>query len=122
MPVAAELTCIVRSQEYTKYHFDVEPDALRPALERFAGFFVAPLCKQDALGRELQALPCCPAPGRLLAGTLLRPLAACDRCPAAGPALLEVQRAGPSCSDLRCATLGCCCCCCCSSKLPPACS
>lgn len=43
-------------QEYTNYHFDVRPDALHGALDRFAQFFVAPLCKTDALEREVQAV------------------------------------------------------------------
>ena len=43
-------------QEYTNYHFDVKPDALFGALERFAQFFVSPLVKADALEREVQAV------------------------------------------------------------------
>ena len=43
-------------QEYTNYHFDVRPEALHGALDRFAQFFVAPLCKADALEREVQAV------------------------------------------------------------------
>jgi hypothetical protein len=39
-------------QEYTNYHFEVAPGHLRGALERFAQFFVAPLCKQSAMERE----------------------------------------------------------------------
>ena len=35
---------------------DVKPDALRPALERFAQFFIQPLVKADALEREVQAV------------------------------------------------------------------
>ena len=43
-------------QEYTNYQFDVKPQALHGALDRFAQFFVAPLCKADALEREVQAV------------------------------------------------------------------
>lgn len=43
-------------QECTTFHFDVKPDALRPALDRFSQFFLAPLVKADALGREVQAV------------------------------------------------------------------
>jgi hypothetical protein len=35
---------------------DVKPDALRPALDRFAQFFISPLVKADALEREVQAV------------------------------------------------------------------
>ncbi|KAK9797401.1 hypothetical protein WJX73_004607 [Symbiochloris irregularis] len=42
--------------EYTNYHFEVNPKALSGALDRFAQFFVAPLCKADALEREVQAV------------------------------------------------------------------
>jgi nardilysin len=43
-------------QEYTSYHFEVDPRALPGALERFAQFFVAPLCKRGAMAREVQAV------------------------------------------------------------------
>jgi hypothetical protein len=43
-------------QESTTFHFDVKPDSLRPALDRFAQFFISPLIKADALGREVQAV------------------------------------------------------------------
>lgn len=43
-------------QEYTSYHFDVIPSQLRGALDRFAQFFIEPLCKADALEREVQAV------------------------------------------------------------------
>ncbi|KAI8472962.1 MAG: Metalloenzyme, LuxS/M16 peptidase-like protein [Monoraphidium minutum] len=42
--------------EYTNYHFEVAPPHLRGALERFAQFFVAPLCKQSAMEREVCAV------------------------------------------------------------------
>ncbi|KAK9820983.1 hypothetical protein WJX81_000873 [Elliptochloris bilobata] len=42
--------------EFTNYHFDVKPEALRGALERFSQFFIAPLCKADALEREVNAV------------------------------------------------------------------
>ena len=45
-----------RAQEHTNYHFDVKPEALRGALERFAQFFISPLCKADALEREVNAV------------------------------------------------------------------
>ena len=40
----------------TNYQFDVRPDALRGALERFSHFFISPLCKADALDREVNAV------------------------------------------------------------------
>ena len=43
-------------QEYTSYHFDVIPGQLHGALDRFAQFFIEPLCKADALEREVQAV------------------------------------------------------------------
>ena len=45
-----------RMQEYTNYHFDCSPGALRGGLERFSQFFIAPLCKADALEREVNAV------------------------------------------------------------------
>ena len=42
--------------EGTTFYFDCRPLALRGALERFAGFFAAPLIKRDALEREVQAV------------------------------------------------------------------
>lgn len=71
-------------QECTTFHFDVKPDALRPALDRFAQFFLAPLIKADALGREVQAVD------NEFAGVLQvgRPRLPCLLCSAASPALL----------------------------------
>lgn len=43
-------------QEFTNYHFDVKPNALHGALDRFAQFFIDPLCKADALEREVMAV------------------------------------------------------------------
>lgn len=43
-------------QEFTNYHFDVKPNALYGALDRFAQFFIDPLCKDDALEREVMAV------------------------------------------------------------------
>ena len=43
-------------QEHTNYYFDCKPTALRGALDRFSQFFVAPLCKADALEREVNAV------------------------------------------------------------------
>jgi nardilysin len=34
----------------------VKPSSLRGALERFSQFFIAPLCKADALEREVNAV------------------------------------------------------------------
>ncbi|KAK9915769.1 hypothetical protein WJX75_003936 [Coccomyxa subellipsoidea] len=42
--------------EFTNYHFDCKPDALYGALQRFSQFFIAPLCKADALEREVNAV------------------------------------------------------------------
>ena len=42
--------------ECTNYYFDVQPKGLRGALMRFAGFFNSPLCKKDAVDREVQAV------------------------------------------------------------------
>ena len=52
------LTCVVviAPQELTNYQFDCEPRALHGALDRFAQFFLAPLCKADALEREVSAV------------------------------------------------------------------
>ena len=46
----------LRLQEHTNYYFDCKPAALRGALDRFSQFFVAPLCKADALEREVNAV------------------------------------------------------------------
>jgi len=42
--------------ESTVYYFDVNGDRLRGAMERFAGFFTAPLCLEGSLEREVQAV------------------------------------------------------------------
>ncbi|CAM6083277.1 unnamed protein product [Calypogeia fissa] len=42
--------------EYTCYHFDVNHNHLKPALDRFSQFFVAPLAKAEAMNREVQAI------------------------------------------------------------------
>jgi len=42
--------------EETNYHFVVAPDALRGALDRFAGFFTGPLFAAGSVGRELKAV------------------------------------------------------------------
>lgn len=44
------------AQEATTYYFDVSPDCLRGALDRFAQFFTCPLVKQDAMEREVEAV------------------------------------------------------------------
>ena len=43
-------------QEYTSYHFDVVSHQLHGGLDRFSQFFIDPLCKADALEREIQAV------------------------------------------------------------------
>ncbi len=53
-------------QECTTFHFDVKPDALRPALDRFAQFFIAPLVRAAADGWV-----CCGAAGLCQAAWLL---------------------------------------------------
>lgn len=51
------LPCVTAAlQEYTNFYFDVQPDALHGALDRFAQFFVAPLFVQGAMEREVQAV------------------------------------------------------------------
>lgn len=40
--------------EFTNYHFDVQPEALRGALDRFAQFFISPLCLADSMEREVR--------------------------------------------------------------------
>ncbi|WVQ84726.1 hypothetical protein IAT38_006883 [Cryptococcus sp. DSM 104549] len=40
----------------TNYYFDVSPDALEGALDRFAGFFVEPLFNEDCTEREIKAV------------------------------------------------------------------
>ncbi|KAG1662577.1 hypothetical protein FOA52_003956 [Chlamydomonas sp. UWO 241] len=42
--------------EHTNYHFEVSPDALHGALDRFAQFFLAPLCLEGSLEREVLAV------------------------------------------------------------------
>jgi nardilysin len=42
--------------ECTNYYFDVQPKGLHGALQRFAAFFVSPLCSRDAVDREVQAV------------------------------------------------------------------
>ncbi|KAL4858339.1 Insulin-degrading enzyme-like 1 [Chlorella vulgaris] len=44
------------SNESTNYHFDVNWDALEPALDRFAQFFIAPLISADGVEREAKAV------------------------------------------------------------------
>ena len=38
--------------DLTNYNFSIEPDSLKPALDRFAQFFVAPLFPAEQVGRE----------------------------------------------------------------------
>ncbi|GLI60577.1 hypothetical protein VaNZ11_002737, partial [Volvox africanus] len=42
--------------ELTNYHFEVAPPHLRGALDRFAQFFIAPLCSESSLEREVLAV------------------------------------------------------------------
>ncbi|GMH33878.1 hypothetical protein BSKO_01712 [Bryopsis sp. KO-2023] len=42
--------------DYTVYHFDVKSEFLHGALDRFAQFFVAPLCKENSLEREVESV------------------------------------------------------------------
>jgi insulysin len=42
--------------EHTCYYFDVQPDSLEGALDRFAQCFIGPLFTQSALEREIQAV------------------------------------------------------------------
>ncbi|MBK6288716.1 MAG: insulinase family protein [Gammaproteobacteria bacterium] len=44
------------SVDHTNYFFDVEPDSLVPALDRFAQFFVAPLFNREYVAREMNAV------------------------------------------------------------------
>ena len=55
-PRTSDSVCSIPLQEYTNYHFDVQPCALRGALERFSQFFVSPLLRPDALEREVCAV------------------------------------------------------------------
>ncbi|KAH9621847.1 hypothetical protein KSS87_013161 [Heliosperma pusillum] len=42
--------------QHTCYHFDVKPDFLKAALERFSHFFISPLVKGEAMEREVLAV------------------------------------------------------------------
>ena len=42
--------------QMTNYHFEVAPDALEGALDRFAAFFTCPLFTESATSRELEAV------------------------------------------------------------------
>ena len=44
------------ASDLTNYHFEVAPEYLAPALDRFAGFFTGPLLKASAVARELLAV------------------------------------------------------------------
>ncbi|EFJ45023.1 hypothetical protein VOLCADRAFT_94734 [Volvox carteri f. nagariensis] len=43
-------------QEVTNYHFEVAPAHLAGALDRFAQFFIAPLCNEGSMEREVLAV------------------------------------------------------------------
>lgn len=40
----------------TNYYFDIAPDALEGALDRFSGFFIEPLFNEDCTEREIKAV------------------------------------------------------------------
>ena len=44
------------SYEFTTYYFEIDPEQLQPALDRFSQFFVAPLLTPRYVERELQAV------------------------------------------------------------------
>jgi insulysin len=44
------------SQENTVYYFDVQPDHLEGALDRFAAFFTCPLLSDSSTSREVNAV------------------------------------------------------------------
>ncbi|XP_077499143.1 insulin degrading metalloproteinase isoform X1 [Amblyomma americanum] len=44
------------ASDHTCYYFDVAPENLEPALDRFAAFFVCPLFNEDATDREVNAI------------------------------------------------------------------
>ncbi len=44
------------AMDHTNYFFDIEPDSLEPALDRFAQFFVAPLFTPEYVQREANAV------------------------------------------------------------------
>lgn len=44
------------ASDHTCYFFDVAPENLEPALDRFAAFFVCPLFNEDATDREVNAI------------------------------------------------------------------
>lgn len=51
---SCSICCIQR--EHTNYIFDVTPPHLEEVLDRFAQFFVSPLCLKSAVDRELTAV------------------------------------------------------------------
>ena len=44
------------SSERTNFHFEVANDAFEGGLDRFSQFFIAPLIREDAMNREMQAV------------------------------------------------------------------
>ena len=42
--------------EHTNYHLDCHPQGLHGALQRFAGFFTDPLCKEESLEKEVRGV------------------------------------------------------------------
>jgi nardilysin len=42
--------------EFTNYHFEIQPEALKETLDRFAHFFISPLCLKGSLEREVLAV------------------------------------------------------------------
>lgn len=44
------------SAEHTNYFFEIQPDQFRPAMDRFAQFFISPLLKTEYVDREKNAV------------------------------------------------------------------
>lgn len=42
--------------DYTTFHFDVQRNYFKKALDRFANFFISPLLRKDCVDRELEAV------------------------------------------------------------------
>lgn len=87
----AELTC---------FHFDVQPAALRGALERFASQFVSPLCLESATDREAsRSLPLTSPRLAVSEGRPWTPLCSLECAPAAR---LTLRPHGPLCCRSLC--------------------
>jgi len=81
---------VTTSQESTNYHFEVAPAALRGALDRFAQFFLSPLCLEGSLEREVRCITRSPPEG-----TLRSPLHADRHC------LLPRKRLAMACNGMQ---------------------